>query len=192
MQRAMTKQHGGYDILTVPGLHGSGVGHWQTLWERAHPEYRRVEQRNWDNPQLDEWAERIDTVVATASRPVLLAAHSFGCLAVVSASPLINDRVHGALLVAPADPAHFGINALLPHALGFPTIVVASSNDPWLELTKARRLARQWGGRFVNLGAHGHINAESGFGPWPFGKLLLDELRLIAATEVRPPVAMVA
>ena len=29
-------------ILIVPGWSGSGPSHWQTIWEREHPEYRRV------------------------------------------------------------------------------------------------------------------------------------------------------
>ena len=186
----MTRKCGDCDILTVPGLHGSGPGHWQTLWECAHPEYRRIEQRDWDNPQLDEWMACIEDAVTAAKRPILLVAHSFGCLAVARASPLISDRVHGALLVAPADPARFGVDALLPEdGLGFPAILVASSNDPWLDLTKARRLARQWRAHFVDAGACGHINAASGLGHWPLGKVLLDELRLSADES---PLALLA
>jgi len=177
----MKQYYGDYDVLIIPGLHGSGAGHWQTLWERAHPEYQRVEQRDWNDPRLDEWAACIEKAVVAADRPVLLVAHSFGCLATARAASCIDDRVYGALLVAPADPARFGADDMLPkHGLGFPTILVASSNDPWFALAKAQRLARQWGSHFVNLGARGHINAESNLGHWTFGKLLLDELHLIA------------
>jgi predicted alpha/beta hydrolase family esterase len=174
----MTKQCGDYDILTIPGLGGSGPGHWQTLWERAHPEYRRVEQRDWNNLRLDEWVERIEVAVSMSSRPVVLVAHSFGCLAAIRCASRIGVR--GVLLVAPADPDRFGVSDQLPwHALGFPTILVASSNDPWLSLARAQQIARQWGSRFINLGAYGHINAESGLGPWPDGEALVDELRLV-------------
>jgi hypothetical protein len=41
------------------------------------------------------------------------------------------------------------------------------------------------GSRLVNLGLAGHINVESGFGPWPEGEALLAELR---ADALRPPV----
>jgi len=192
-QLTMTIRYSDCNVLTVPGLHGSGPGHWQTLWERAHPEFQRVKQRAWEEPQLDEWAVTIEKAVAAADRPVLLVAHSFGCLAIARASLRIADRVHGALLVSPADPARFGVDALLPKdGLGFPSILVASSNDPWLELARARSFAREWGSRFINLGACGHINAASGFGQWPFGKLLLDELRLMSATKKRLPVEMVS
>jgi hypothetical protein len=40
----------------------------------------------------------------------------------------------------------------------------------------ARELARAWGSRFVLLDHAGHINADTGFGPWPEGESLLAEL----------------
>jgi predicted alpha/beta hydrolase family esterase len=40
--------------LIVPGLNGSGPGHWQTLWEEKYG-YKRVEQRDWEKPDLLEW-----------------------------------------------------------------------------------------------------------------------------------------
>jgi len=94
--------------------------------------------------------------------------------------------IRGALLVAPADtdrrPFFDGV-PLQP--LPFPSILIASENDPHLELERARLFARQWGSRLVNLGLAGHINVESGFGPWPEGEALLAELR---ADALRPPV----
>ena len=46
----------------------------------------------------------------------------------------------------------------------------------WLKLSDDL-LATAWGSRFVDVGAHGHINADAGVGPWPLGERLLDELR---------------
>jgi predicted alpha/beta hydrolase family esterase len=40
----------------------------------------------------------------------------------------------------------------------------------------ARRLAVDWKSRFVNAGAVGHINLDSGHGPWLEGEALLQEL----------------
>jgi predicted alpha/beta hydrolase family esterase len=81
------------------------------------------------------------------------------------------------LLVAPADPDRFGIDEQLPrHALGVPATLVASSNDPWLRLTSAGQLATRWRARFVAYAGAGHINAESGYGPWPEGLALLAQL----------------
>ena len=47
-------------VLTVPGWAGSGPAHWQTIWEREHPEYRRVEQRDWHNVYRPEWVARLE------------------------------------------------------------------------------------------------------------------------------------
>jgi predicted alpha/beta hydrolase family esterase len=47
--------------------------------------------------------------------------------------------------------------------------VLASTDDPWMPLSGAAAWAARWGSRFVNAGALGHINAESGLGAWPAG-----------------------
>ena len=63
--------------------------------------------------------------------------------------------------------------------LGFPSIVVASADDPWLRLTRAGWWADRWGSRFLCLGNAGHINIESGYGPWHEGLQLYDALRRV-------------
>lgn len=165
---------GSYAVYTVPGLGGSGDAHWQTLWERAHPGWRRVTQKDWDTPDLEGWAQKVVQAVATAApRRVVLVAHSFGCLAVARAAAALRNRVAGALLVAPADPRRFGAQSAVARKLGFPAVVAASRNDPWLDWARAAPLAEQWQAEFVDLGACGHVNAEAGFGPWPAGEALL-------------------
>jgi hypothetical protein len=41
-----------------------------------------------------------------------------------------------------------------------------------MTLAAARLLAAQWKSNFVNAGAAGHINVDSGHGPWPAGRVL--------------------
>jgi predicted alpha/beta hydrolase family esterase len=43
-------------------------------------------------------------------------------------------------------------------------------------LDSVRWLADLWGSCFVNVGARGHINPDSGHGPWPEGEALLQDL----------------
>ena len=38
---------------------------------------------------------------------------------------------------------------------------------------RARAFADAWGSRFVEIGAAGHINGDSGFGEWPEGEQML-------------------
>lgn len=168
-------------VLIVPGLNSSGPEHWQTRWERLYPGFERVEQERWDQPVLEVWSERLDRALRCSNRPTLIVAHSFGCLTTVHCAAAMQSNVVGALLVAPADPAKFGVTEQVTGIrLPFPSIVVGSTNDPWMESRHAARWAKTWGSEFINAGALGHINAESELGDWQFGQRLLQRLALTA------------
>lgn len=160
-------------LLIVPGLHDSGPAHWQSWLQATHRGAQRVVQRDWGDPQLQRWAARIDSLLERAGPgPWVAVAHSFGVLALVAHLAQRPDSpIRAALLVAPADPAKFGIAEQLPQqALSRPATVVGSSSDPWMRLREAQRWAARWQSPFVNLGDAGHINAESGFGPLPLAR----------------------
>ena len=167
-----------FRVLVAPGLHSSGPEHWQSRWQRLYPRFERVEQERWSDPVLLRWADRLDEVLDQDRRPTLIVAHSFGCLTTaLSLSRSTSPHVAGVLLVGPADPDKFQVSSLLPHGeLPCPSIIVASSNDPWMTLKSAESWAQRWGSDFVNAGALGHINAESGLGDWRFGQRLLQVL----------------
>lgn len=155
-------------ILIIPGRGGSGETHWQSWLERALPGAGRVIQDDWENPDLARWAERVDAAAHGFSEPPLAIAHSFGCLALVHAADRFGTPLAGSFLVAPADPQRFGIgDETILVSLGHPSELLASTNDPWLDCERTRGLADAWGSRLHVLGAVGHINVESGFGPWP-------------------------
>lgn len=170
-------------VLVIPGLHDSGEAHWQT-W--LHGQYRgalRVRQDDWTRPDLAAWSRRIGRTIerAPAGTQWVAVAHSFGCLAL--AHFLTNEaeraaqHVRSALLVAPADPNKFDLVDQLPrHGLGRPTTLIGSETDPWMPLDRARLWAQTWGSRFVNLGDAGHINTDSGYGPWPLARYWVDHL----------------
>ena len=92
----------------------------------------------------------------------------------------------GALLVAPADvdsdrhtpPETRGFRPMPLRRFTCPAIVVASSDDPYVDLPRARDFATAWGARLVEAGPQGHLNAASGLGDWPTGLALLEELRV--------------
>lgn len=170
-----------FDILMVPGYTGSGPQHWQTLWEAAIPDARRVEQRDWDRPDVDEWPRTIDAAVRSARHPVVLVAHSCGVTAVALWAQAYAAPIAGAFLVAPADPssdaADQTVRAFGPvptELLPFRSVVVGSANDPYCSIAQARRFAAAWGSMFVAAGDAGHINTASGHGPWPEGRRLFD------------------
>lgn len=177
-------------VLIMPGIGGSGPAHWQTLWERRHPEYRRVQVPDWDRPNLDEWVASLAGAVAACAEPPVIVAHSLGCLTVAHFAGR-GGRARAALLVAVPDPAC----AAFPQAartfrdvplapLGFASSVVASRDDPYGSFEFAARCAEAWGSDFVDAGAVGHINADSALGDWPDGQRLLRRLLARAAEAV--------
>jgi len=174
-------------IITVPGLNGSGPSHWQSLWERDRPDTVRAELGQWHLPHRNSWVTRLDLAIRQAQAPVVLAAHSLGCAAVAWWAQLSPQPygwpVMGALLVAPADVDRRGAQdelvafAPMPRgALPFPSVLVASGDDPYCSPARAHSMAADWGSHFVDAGALGHINAASGLGNWPDGLELLERV----------------
>jgi predicted alpha/beta hydrolase family esterase len=179
-------------LLIMPGLDGSGPDHWQSHWEHLLPDCRRIVVRDWSSPDREHWVDRLDRAIGSTVGPAIIVAHSLGCLTVAwwakqRWNPALATKLIGALLVAPPcvenecrTPRLFGFRPTPRGSLPFPSLLVASRDDPYCSLGNARRLARRWGSRFVDAGAVGHINANSGVGAWEDGIALLG--RLIAST----------
>ena len=155
-------------LVIVPGLHGSGAGHWQSWLHGQIDGSVRVEQDFWSVPDIERWADRVaETVDALGRGPHVVAAHSFGCVAALHAAARYPGLdLAQMLLVAPAEPARFGVvDAMAQAAPAMPTTVVASDNDPWMAAPRARTWARLWGSDWITLGNAGHVNVDSGHGP---------------------------
>ena len=167
-------------IIIVPGWRDSGPGHWQSLWADTLPGARRTQQDDWIAPSRQAWVGTLARQILEAEGPVVIAAHSLGCIATAHLPAEAHARIQGALLVAPADPERRGVLAdfaPVPYqALAYRSIVVASGNDPYCPVRTAGAYARAWGSEFVRLQNAGHINVESGFGAWPLGLALLQSL----------------
>lgn len=168
------------DILIVPGWSGSGPDHWQSRWAAKLATARVIEQADWHAPSRHVWGERIVSEVRKATRPVVLVAHSAGCSAVAfAAEHLKPGEVAGGFLVAPASERAKrelpGMGAdFIAHRrerLPFRSLVIASATDPYCTPEEARDLAEAWGAELVDAGDSGHLNSESGHGPWPDGLL---------------------
>jgi predicted alpha/beta hydrolase family esterase len=165
-------------ILFIPGLNGSGPDHWQSRWQAKLTSARRVEQPDWDNPVAAHWIQNLVIAIETAEKPVILVAHSLGSTTLVKAAPLIDpNKIAGAFIVAPPaadilaeipglDPA---FAEKLTAALPFKSLLIASRNDPFSAFELSEQTARHWGATFIDAGEAGHINTESGHGPWPEG-----------------------
>lgn len=187
LETYLSPERAGYmtiPILIVPGLGGSGPNHWQSHMERALPGVLRVQQDDWNRPDLELWLNRLVTAIESYPGSVLVA-HSLGCPLVAHAVSRHPDLPIGAaLLVAPADvdskhhvPDHTRGFAPTPcRSMPFHSIVVASTNDPFIAFNRAQGLATAWGADFIDAGASGHINVDSGFGPWRAGERIVLEL----------------
>lgn len=166
------------DIVIHPGLTGGTEDHWYSRWKKKLSTARRVTQRDWSASSRAEWVDTLTRDVAASERPVVVIAHSLGVITTLHAAPRIAEKVAGAFLVAPPsdsvllelpiDPEF----APAPRArLPFPAALVGSSDDPYADLLFSRHLAQDIGARFIDAGAAGHINVDSGHGPWPEGSL---------------------
>ena len=184
-------------VIIVPGWRNSPAGHWQSLWPDRIPGATRVQQADWAKPHKEAWVDALEQAIAAAPHPVVLVAHSLGCITAVHVQASLQARIAGALLVAPADPdrrALFADFAPTPAApLPYPSIVAACSNDPFCPIRMASAYAKSWGSTFVRVPGAGHINLESGHGEWPLGWGLLGALVAgVPASAAQPLQAGVA
>ena len=168
------------EILIVPGYKGSNEDHWQTRWERNITSARRVQMGDWHKPVFEDWKANLVAAVEDTTKPIILVGHSIGSQVIVQAAKEFQKPVKGALLVAPPDvenpdirPKHlltFGPASTDP--LPFPSVTIASRNDHFCAFEKAEDMAASWGSLFKDAGESGHINHESGHGPWPEGLMV--------------------
>lgn len=182
-----------FSIVVVPGFWNSGTQHWQTLWHDGNPSWIRLEQDYWDYAEVGQWGRRLEETVGAADRPVVIVAHSLSCVLTAFWAPRAGARVAGAMLVAPSDPdgpvfplGAVGFSPVPMTKLPFPTLVVASRNDVYVEFGRAAEFAAAWGGELIDAGPAGHINADSGHGPWSEGRQLLDRFCERLRASLRP------
>ena len=168
------------DILIVPGYTNSGPDHWQSRWQAKLSTARRVEQDAWSKPVVEDWTDRFAQTANACTRPIVVVAHSLGVATAVQALPKIEKPIAGAFFVAPPEvdnpkirPKHLMTFGPYPRdPLPFPSMVVASRNDPFGSFDHAGDIANAWGAMFIDAGESGHLNAESGHGPWPEGSMV--------------------
>ncbi len=170
-------------ILLLPGWQNSDPDHWQTRWQALHGD-RRVEQHEWMRPLRGDWMSHLEEEVLATPTPVTLVAHSLGCILVAAwaAHSRHTHKVRAAFLVAPGDVERVDLREQIAgwapitrQRLAFPSLLLAAGNDPYCTIDRSRQLAHDWGARFVDAGARGHLNSESCLGDWPEGRELLLE-----------------
>jgi len=184
-------------ILVVPGLRDHVAQHWQTLLaarlQDARRPVRSVTPMGRDNLSCEARVEAIEREARAITGPMVIVAHSGGCISVAHWARRTRRAVRAALLATPPDfeapmPAGYPTlgelqaNGWLPvprDTLPFPSITAASRNDPLGRYERAQALAHDWGSLLVDLGEVGHLNPASGYGPWPLGEALIAELATV-------------
>ena len=172
------------NYFIVPGLGNSGPQHWQTFFESRGDHFQRILQHDWETPVCADWIETIDKAIAGYDPgTVVLIGHSSGCTAIAGWAARYKKIIKGAMLVAPSDseaPQYTfpvkGFSPMPKERINFRTIVVASSDDPWVSLERAQLFANNWGSEFINIGNAGHINSASGHWQWNEGLEILKKL----------------
>lgn len=186
-----------HDVWILPGWQNSGPDHWQSRWEALHG-FSRVQEHDWMRPLRGDWLIQLEEAVLRSTRPVVLVAHSLGCIQTAAWASISHQthRVRAALLVAPGDVEQADVRPLLPtwqpiamQKLPFASTLVGSQNDPYCRFERAQALAKAWGCTLHDMGNAGHVNAESGLGDWPQGMALLHDLLARAVATAPAPAA---
>lgn len=170
-------------VVIVHGYDGSGPGHWQR-WLDEELRIRGVavefpELPDPQSPECDVWVAQLHTIVSNATAPVLFVAHSLGCWAVDHLLARYGATgIDAALLVAPPSPYLLfePVQSFFPAPqspvawapIAERSLLVTSDDDPYIEATEAAAIGQRIGVPVHMLAGAGHINVESGFGPWPF------------------------
>jgi len=173
------------DILFIAGSGELSKGHWQSRWQRKLASAREILPPRGPDCTPEGWTQVLVDAVGASTRPVVLVAHSLGIAAAIHALPKIRHRVAGAFFVSPADLSDqeallrkqglSELGALAPYPtvpLSFPSIMIASRNDPHGSFEHAGDIANAWGSFLIDAGQSGHIDVESGHGPWPEGTMV--------------------
>lgn len=174
------------NILIIPGFKGADEDHWQSRWEAKMPNATRVNQAEFNKPVCEDWKQEIEKAILASDKPAVLVAHSLGVAAavhVLNENDDVKKKVVGAFFVSPPDVANTKIRP--KHLMTFgpyptgpmpcPTFVIGSSNDSFSDQKRMQETAADWGAFFVDAGESGHINGETGHGPWPEGLMVFAE-----------------
>ncbi len=172
-------------ILIIAGHSGAGEAHWQSRMAAKLPSAEFVQQDDWTYGSLPRASRAVAAAVQAAEKPVVFVGHSAGCILIAHAVGVLREqavlhKVAGAYLVVPPADGELAKAGLVMDAalhnvprdpLPFPSMLIASSDDPHASLEASAELAAAWGSDFVEAGPQGHINVASGHGPWPEGML---------------------
>jgi uncharacterized protein len=168
-----------FDLLIVPRIGGAAEGDWPSRWRSKLSTARFVHPADPADRRREAWMEAVAGAARKATRPALFVGHGLGTTAIADAAAALGSAdVRGAFLVTPPDER--GLERLAGAdwtptraPLPWPSLVVASRNDPLGAYDAVATLASDWGAELVDAGEAGGLDALSGHGPWPEGLMRL-------------------
>ena len=169
----------GKKVLILHGWGGSDSPHWQSwLAGELAKDYGKVsflKFSDFDEPKLDVWMRELKQELEDF-KPDVVVCHS---LANTLWFHLCNQQsvqvVEKLYLVAPPSltceveeiKSFFPLKA--PKNLySKETLLVTSTDDPYLSQTQARELQKNLDVKMIVIQNAGHVNTDSGYGPWPW------------------------
>jgi hypothetical protein len=168
----------------LPGWQGSGPGHWQLELagelETAGRTVHWPELGDLDHPDLDVWLAGLRATLADLPADAYdVVAHSLGAVTWLHhvAAPGDAPRAARVLLVSPPSPRTTipEIAAFFPPPLDVDTVrrgadgsvLVGGDDDPYLPEGIAAAYGLPLKIATTVIPGGGHLNVESGYGPWP-------------------------
>lgn len=165
------------NYLILHGLGGSGPGHWQTwLAARLKADSERVaypDLPDADMPALGSWRSVLDgELAALPAGETVVVCHSLACLLWLHHVADGGAQADRLLLVAPpSESAGLAeIEAFFPAplpALARGARLVCSDGDPYCPEGAAALYGQPLDVPTDVLPGAGHVNPETGYGPWP-------------------------
>ena len=164
-------------LLLLHGWGGSDTPHWQSyLASKVAKEYGKVsflKFSNFDTPKLDVWLKELKNELKEF-QPDIVVCHS---LANTLWFHLCNQEelqeIQKLYLVAPPsmqchieELKEFFPLKLPKNLYAKQTQLIASDNDPYMDLDELKKIERELAVPLTLLHDGGHINSESGYGKW--------------------------
>lgn len=171
-------------VVLLPGWHGSGPDHWQTWLVEQLAEFGRDVRLHVppdvERPRLDSWLAALrQTLAGLPDDGFDVVCHSLSSILWLhhATDPGNSPRPARVALVSPPSPstafpeiAEFfppplDVDAVRKAADG--TVLVGGDNDPYCIEGITEAYGRPLKIATTVISGGGHLNTDSGFGPWP-------------------------
>ncbi|MBN2815173.1 MAG: alpha/beta hydrolase [Campylobacterales bacterium] len=172
-------------ILLLHGWGGSDFPHWQS-WlagelAKEYGEVKFLRFSNYDTPKLSVWMLELQNALMEFTPDIVIChslANTLWFHLCIQSSIREIEKLY---LVAPPrvsceieELSEFFPAAIPQKLCAKESLLIVSTNDPYMSLTEAQELQQKLNIEMKVLENAGHINSDSGFGEWPW---MLEEVK---------------